>query len=264
MPCRRRTRAIATTGAFPASTSRASRPRPTGCRPSIGARVMISPSAHCDRIERRRQRDDRGRVVAASGQIRKARVVAEGDNRSSVQRECDTVDVLRMALEEPRGAAAERPQRRAVWSHDADASRLPSPTRSAATGRPMPFEHGARRLLAGRPDGMRASSPLVAARPSEQGDRIDGAVMEAQHLLRRRAFERPADRDVSKLPESGSCRRPQPQARGTGPPCRAARFAAPIASNKPATTAQHWNESDFILRNSLKSCAGCARLRHRR
>jgi hypothetical protein len=59
---------------------------------------------------------------------------------------------------------------------------------------PVPFEHCQRRLLAGNPD---CNARIIAAGDGaavpEQGDRVDGTVMEAQHRLCGIAIERPAD-----------------------------------------------------------------------
>ena len=82
---------------------------------------------------------------------------------------------------------------------------------------------------------MRASSPLVAMRPSlRNGDRVDRAVVEAQHLLGARCrCKRPADRRACRnCRRSLACRRARSRARA---PARHGRSSCACAARERIT-----------------------------
>ena len=182
-----------------------------------------------------------GDAAPPSGQMRKRRVIAGGDQRAAVGRKRHAVDVLRVALEDARRAARERPQPRgAVPRRRGERARRrarPPARQPAPCGLRAPFDGC---CSPGCQIAMRASSPLVAMRPSlSRADRIDRAIMKAQHLLGRVTFAATSGSPTYRsCPRPLSCRRAISQARA---PARHGRATARAPERREQHRKHHQN-----------------------
>ncbi len=134
-------------------------------------------------------------VAARERRDAQRQVVARRHQRAAVGREGDAVDVLLMALDHLRRAAAERPHPRGAIPR-CRGEQLAVRRHGERHDRTLvTFEHRRRLRLAGLPD--RDARILAAGRHASVGqerDRVHRAVVEAQHLLGGVALQRPADR----------------------------------------------------------------------
>src|SRR5262249_23850312 len=122
-------------------------------------------------------------------------MVSRANDGSAVRRKRHAVDVLAIALEDPRWSAGERPQSNGAIPRGGCQHLAIGRSRERGNRSGVAVEDPIGRLLACRPDcDMRIAACRHNAAVLEPGDRIHRPVMEAHHLLGNVARQRPANR----------------------------------------------------------------------
>ncbi len=124
-----------------------------------------------------------------------SRIVAGTQHIFSVRRKCNTVDILRIAIQHPWRAPGHRPQAHAVIPRCGGEQRSVRRNRQTRNGSGVSVEHLVGPLLTGRPDrNMRICPSSDDTSILQKCDCVHRTIVKAQYLLGGIARERPADR----------------------------------------------------------------------